>query len=91
MSLPNENAFLQLFSFLMQFRKEHFFEIRSDRSKSLRGGCKQPLCPSLALSYLSHLHGGKKLAYLYPHPLLALIAKKHWCVKRAGRRSLDCQ
>lgn len=33
----------------------------------------------------------KKLAYLYPHPLLALIAKKHWCVKRGGRRSLDCQ
>jgi hypothetical protein len=31
------------------------------------------------------------LAYLYPHPILALIAKKHWCVKRAGRRSLDCQ
>ena len=33
----------------------------------------------------------KKLAYLYPHPLLALIAKKHWCVKRGGRRSQDCQ
>lgn len=33
----------------------------------------------------------KKLAYLYPHPLLALIAKKHWCVKPGGRRSLECQ
>ena len=33
----------------------------------------------------------KKLAYLYPHPLLDLIAKKHWCVKRGGRRSQDCQ
>lgn len=31
------------------------------------------------------------MAYLYPHPLLALIAKKHWCVKRGGRRSQDCQ
>ena len=81
------------FFFLIQFsRKEHFGEIRSDRSKSLSRGCKQPLCPSLTLSYLSHLHGGKKkLAYLHPHPLLALIAKKHWCVKPGGRRSLDPQ
>ena len=66
--------FLIFFFFPRLFSKCTFSAIRGDRSESPGGGCKRTLCPGSLLSYLSHSQG-EKVAYLYTHPPLALIAK----------------
>lgn len=66
--------FLSYFFFPRLFSKCTFSAIRGDRSESPGGGCKRTLCPGSLLSYLSHSQG-EKVAYLYTHPPLALIAK----------------
>lgn len=67
-------SFFHIFFFPRLFSKCTFSAIRGDRSESPGGGCKRTLCPGSLLSYLSHSQG-EKVAYLYTHPPLALIAK----------------